>query len=187
MTEVLYNEPQKLELCNVIYSSYTESQKKATLKYREKNRDKVNEQRKIYYKQRKENDPQFLEYKRAKSREYYQRKKHEKNNNEIELLPIINDSNPFPEEVKVEEVLSVIDSKPIEEEVIEEVKEVKEKTKRQKKPKIPELEPQPIEIKSELIEFDKTPEDEKACSTILLNAVVKPKRNSKKSKITYEV
>ena len=182
MTEVLYNEPQKLELCNVIYSSYTESQKKATLKYREKNRDKVNEQRKIYYKQRKENDPQFLEYKRAKSREYYQRKKQEKNNNEIDVS-----IDEPKEEEKVEEVLSVIDSKPIEEEVIEEVKEVKEKPKRQKKPKIPELEPQPIEIKSELIEFDKTPEDEKACSTILLNAVVKPKRNSKKSKITYEV
>lgn len=174
MTEVLYNEPQKLELCNVIYSSYTESQKKATLKYREKNREKVNEQRKIYYKQRKENDPQFLEYKRAKSREYYQRKKSEKGIDEPK------------EEEKVEVELSVIDSKPIEEEVVEEVKEVKEKPKRQKKPKIPELEPQPIEIKSELIEFDKTPEDDNTCSTILLNAVVKPKRNSKKSKVTYE-
>jgi hypothetical protein len=179
MTEVLHNEPIKTEPYNVIYSSYTESQKKATLKYREKNRDKVNEQRKIYYKQRKENDPQFLEYKRAKSREYYQRKKQEK---EIDVS-----IDEPKEEEKVEIELSVIDSKPIEEEVIEEVKEVKEKPKRQKKPKIPELEPQPIEIKSELIDFDKTPEDEKSCSTILLNAVAKPKRNSKKSKITYEV
>jgi hypothetical protein len=182
MTEVLYNEPQKQEPYNVIYSSYTESQKKATLKYREKNRDKVNEQRKIYYKQRKENDPQFLEYKRAKSREYYQRKKHEKNNNDIDVS-----IDEPKEEEKVEEVLSVIDSKPIEEEVIEEVKEVKEKPKKTKKVKIPELEPQPEIVKSELIDFDKTDEHETVVSTILANAVSKPKRNNKKNKITYEV
>jgi hypothetical protein len=183
MTEVLYNEPPKLELCNVIYSSYTESQKKATLKYREKNRDKVNEQRKIYYKQRKENDPQFLEYKRAKSREYYQRKKAEKEVN----VTIDEPKEEDKEEDKVIEEQQVIDSKPIEEEVIEEVKEVKEKPKRQKKPKIPELEPQPEIVKSELIDFDKTDETENVVSTILANAVVKPKRNNKKSKITYEV
>jgi len=179
MTEVLYNEPLKQEPYNVIYSSYTESQKKATLKYREKNRDKVNEQRKIYYKQRKENDPQFLEYKRAKSREYYQRKKAEK---EVDVT-----INEPKEEEKVIEEQQVIDSKPIEEEVIEEVKEVKEKPKRTKKVKIPELEPQPEIVKSELIDFDKTDETENVVSTILANAVVKPKRNNKKSKITYEV
>jgi hypothetical protein len=179
MTEVLYNEPLKQEPYNVIYSSYTESQKKATLKYREKNRDKVNEQRKIYYKQRKENDPQFLEYKRAKSREYYQRKKAEK---EVDVT-----INEPKEEEKVIEEQQVIDSKPIEEEVIEEVKEVKEKPKRTKKVKIPELEPQPEIVKSELIDFDKTDETENVASTILANAVVKPKRNNKKSKITYEV
>ena len=179
MTEVLYNEPLKQEPYNVIYSSYTESQKKATLKYREKNRDKVNEQRKIYYKQRKENDPQFLEYKRAKSREYYQRKKAEK---EVDVS-----IDEPKEEEKVIEEQQVIDSKPIEEEVLEEVKEVKEKPKRTKKVKIPELEPQPEIVKSELIDFDKTDETENVVSTILANAVVKPKRNNKKSKITYEV
>ena len=59
---------------NVIvkYSSYTEAQKRATQKYRSNNKDKVNEQRKKYYLQRKESDPNFLEYKRAKAREYYQ-------------------------------------------------------------------------------------------------------------------
>jgi hypothetical protein len=62
---------------NVIvkYSSYTDAQKRATQKYRANNKDKVNEQRKKYYQQRKESDPNFLEYKRAKAREYYQKKK----------------------------------------------------------------------------------------------------------------
>jgi hypothetical protein len=59
----------------VIYSSYTEAQKRATHKYRVANKDKVNERRKLYYQQRKSKDPEFLEYKRKKAREYYQRKK----------------------------------------------------------------------------------------------------------------
>lgn len=59
----------------VKYSSYTEAQKKATKKYRENNKEKVNEQRKKYYQNRKEKDPHFLEYKRTKAREYYQKKK----------------------------------------------------------------------------------------------------------------
>ena len=57
------------------YSSYTPAQKRATQKYREKNKDKVNQQRKEYYLRRKESDPAFLEYKRNKAKEYYQRKK----------------------------------------------------------------------------------------------------------------
>ena len=174
MTEVLYNEPLKQEPYNVIYSSYTESQKKATLKYREKNRDKVNEQRKIYYKQRKENDPQFLEYKRAKSREYYQRKKAEK---EVDVS-----IDEPKEEEKVIEEQQVIDSKPI-----EEVNEVKEKPKRIKKVKIPELEPQPEVIKSELIEFDKPLEDDNAVSIIHENTISKKRKNNKKSKVVYDV
>ncbi len=59
----------------VRYSSYTPAQKKATKKYRENNKDKVNEQRKKYYQIRKEKDPQFLEYKRTKAKEYYMKKK----------------------------------------------------------------------------------------------------------------
>ncbi len=58
-----------------IKKTYTEAQKKATKKYRENNRDKVNEQRKKYYQNRKTKDPQFLEYKRQKAKEYYQKKK----------------------------------------------------------------------------------------------------------------
>jgi len=57
------------------YSSYTEAQKRATQKYRQNNKDKVNEQRKKYYKERKEKDPEFLKYKREKAKEYYQKKK----------------------------------------------------------------------------------------------------------------
>ena len=174
MTEVLHNEPQRIEPYNIIYSSYTESQKKATLKYREKNRDKVNEQRKLYYKQRKENDPQFLEYKRTKSREYYQRKKSEK---EIDVRI----DEPKEDEVKVEE--------PVIEEHIEElpvIEEVKEKPKRQKKVKIPELEPQPEVVKSELIEFDKSEHDD-VIPTILENITTKKRKNNKKSKVVSEV
>jgi len=57
------------------YSSYTPAQKRATQKYRENNKDKVNDQRKKYYQNRKERDPEFLEYKRTKAKEYYQLKK----------------------------------------------------------------------------------------------------------------
>ena len=172
MTEVLHNEPQRIEPYNIIYSSYTESQKKATLKYREKNRDKVNEQRKLYYKQRKENDPQFLEYKRTKSREYYQRKKSEK---EIDVRI----DEPKEDEVKEEE--------PIIEEHKEElpvIEEVKEKPKRQKKVKIPELEPQPEVVKTELIEFEKS-EHDNVIPTILKN--ITTKKRTKKVKVVNEV
>ena len=57
------------------YSSYTDAQKRATLKYRANNKDKVNDQRKKYYNDKKESDPGFLEYKRTKAREYYKNKK----------------------------------------------------------------------------------------------------------------
>ena len=53
----------------------SEAQKRATKKYRESNKEKVNEQRKKYYNERKDKDPDFLEYKRNKAREYYQKKK----------------------------------------------------------------------------------------------------------------
>lgn len=59
----------------VKYSSYTDAQKKATQKYRENNKVKINEQRKKYYQARKLKDPNFLEYKRLKAKEYYIRKK----------------------------------------------------------------------------------------------------------------
>jgi len=58
-----------------VYSSYTEAQKRATKKYRENNKEKVNLQRKKYYEERKVKDPSFLEQKRNKAKEYYLKKK----------------------------------------------------------------------------------------------------------------
>jgi hypothetical protein len=70
--EVITPEPEK------IYSSYTDAQKRATNKYREANKEKVNAQRKKYYEERKEKDPDFLQYKRDKAKEYYLKKKEQK-------------------------------------------------------------------------------------------------------------
>lgn len=83
------------------YSSYTPAQKRATQKYRENNKDKVNEQRKKYYQNRKERDPQFLEYKRAKAKEYYQLKK------QLKVKP---DTEPVdkPEPVDISDVMQKI-------------------------------------------------------------------------------
>jgi hypothetical protein len=52
-----------------VYSSYTEAQKRATKKYREQNKEKVNAQRKKYYDERKSKDPNFylIKEKRLKS------------------------------------------------------------------------------------------------------------------------
>jgi len=58
---------------------YSDAQKKASIKYKEKNKDKINEIRKAYYKKRSENDLNFVEHKRAKAREYYQKRKEQKN------------------------------------------------------------------------------------------------------------
>lgn len=92
----------------IIYSSYTEAQKRATAKYREANKEKVNAQRKKYYESRKEKDPEFLQYKRDKAREYYLKKKHSKidiqednkNGDNIELVQITIEEPlvPGPEE-----------------------------------------------------------------------------------------
>jgi len=68
-TENLNDEPK---------SKYSESQKRAIKKYRENNRDKVNEQRKHYYQNKKKSDPEFMEYKRMKAKEYYHKKKLDK-------------------------------------------------------------------------------------------------------------
>jgi hypothetical protein len=66
------------EIETVKYSSYTPAQKRASQLYRQNNKDKINAQRKRYYQKRKENDPNFLEYKRVKAREYYEKKKLDK-------------------------------------------------------------------------------------------------------------
>lgn len=52
----------------------SEAQRRANKKYRENNKEKVNIQRKKYYQERKERDPDFMEYKRVKARQYYRLK-----------------------------------------------------------------------------------------------------------------
>jgi hypothetical protein len=111
-------EPEKETEPVKVYSSYTEAQKRATKKYREQNKEKVNAQRKKYYDERKEKDPNFLQYKREKAKEYYIRKKGVKDDEpedktdeeEIEVVDIITDKTepevdngeeePKPEEKK---------------------------------------------------------------------------------------
>jgi hypothetical protein len=60
---------------SVRYSSNTPAQRNANKKYRENHKEKVNEQRRLYYLKKKEQDPTFLEIKRSKAREYYNKKK----------------------------------------------------------------------------------------------------------------
>lgn len=104
----------------VITSTYSESQKRATQKYRDNNKDKVNQQRKQYYLNRKEKDPNFLVYKRNKAKLYYYKKKllkqiknesdnsitdnYEKND-EGELIKIREDDNIKPEPKVIEHPL----------------------------------------------------------------------------------
>lgn len=97
-----------------IVSTYSPAQKRATQKYRQTNKEKVNLQRKVYYQMRKDKDPDFLLYKRQKAKEYYLRKK--------EYKKTIKEENNQPEK-----------------EVIEEVKPVKVKKERKKKE--PKIEP----------------------------------------------
>jgi len=124
----------------VKYSSYTDAQRKATQKYRCNNREKVNEQRKKYYKIRKDADPSFLEYKRTKAKEYYQRKKAVRDSqiNSTNKIDFIDDVKPCdPDEQKLPEPI-VEEVKPVvEEECKPDVKpEVEEpKTKKSKKSK----------------------------------------------------
>ena len=111
----------------VRYSSYTEAQKRATKKYRENNKEKVNERRKLYYQQRKEKDPSFLEYKRTKAREYYHRKKAMKKPTVNEVIEILNLTLDQPE-TKPQEVKEVVITP---EPVIEDKVEPKEAPKKE--------------------------------------------------------
>jgi len=127
----------------VIYSSYTPAQKKATQKYRSNNKEKVNAQRKQYYLTRKEKDPDFLDYKRSKAREYYLKKKEERL---VKLSPFLETPvDPTPEPIV----------EPKEEPVIEPTPEpIIEPTKKQRKvKKVIIQEPEPIaEPKEEIVE-----------------------------------
>jgi hypothetical protein len=99
-----------MEEPKIIYSSYTEAQKRATAKYREANKEKVNAQRKKYYESRKEKDPDFLQYKRDKAREYYLKKKHSKIDIQEEIkdgdnIELVKVSIEEPEEPESEETI----------------------------------------------------------------------------------
>jgi hypothetical protein len=93
------SEETKIE---VKYSSYTPAQKKASQLYRHNNKEKINAQRKKYYQKRKDSDPTFLEYKRVKAREYYEKKKLDK----------VVKPEATPEESKIEEPIKVEAEKP---------------------------------------------------------------------------
>jgi hypothetical protein len=100
----------------------------ANQKYRIANREKINEQRKKYYQVRKEADPKFLEYKRMKSKEYYDRKKTSKagqvapekpvemgDNSDSDLSQSSTESIPDIKEVKIEnESLEIPVEEPLE-------------------------------------------------------------------------
>ncbi len=94
-------EPKRDVIVEIRYSSYTPAQKRATQKYRNDNKEKVNEQRKKYYQARKESDPNFLEYKRAKAKEYYLKAKQRSQHEAVET--------PQPE-APVADVIGVISS-----------------------------------------------------------------------------
>jgi len=109
----------------------------ANQKYRIANREKINEQRKKYYQIRKEADPKFLEYKRMKSKEYYDRKKAKKSghiapdktvemgdNSDSDLSQSSTEPIPDIKEVKIEnESLKI----PVEEPSVEKSKKRKSK------------------------------------------------------------
>jgi len=135
-----------------VYSSYTEAQKRATKKYRELNKEKVNAQRKKYYDERKAKDPNFLTYKREKAKEYYIKKKGIKSDNQFEVLDEVPE---MIEEVKEEELKPelVIITNPEEEEELppfEELKIVKPKVPR--KPRAKKETPLKENIKPEDLE-----------------------------------
>jgi len=104
------------------YSSYTPAQKKASQLYRQNNKEKINAQRKRYYQKRKENDPTFLEYKRIKAREYYEKKKLDKVvkpeavpevKEEVKPEVVIKEEEkPQPEIIEVDELASIPKDEP---------------------------------------------------------------------------
>ena len=125
-----------------IYSTYSPAQKRATQKYRINNKDKVNEQRKKYYITRKEKDPEFLAYKRAKAKEYYQKKKG------ISKPDIVIVTVPVVEEIIIPE--PIIESIP-------DVIEVVEKKKRKVTKKALSI-PEPIKVEEIKVEEIKVEE-----------------------------
>ena len=143
------------------YSSYTPAQKKASQVYRMKNKDKINEQRKKYYQARRAADPMFLEYKRKKAKEYYEKKKLDKStsivakdlkvdveefksmlDDEAKCMPVITET-PTISEVKPDEDVK---------EKVEEVKPTKAKRVRKVKELVVET-LKPVEV-SDIVKLD---------------------------------
>ena len=114
-------EPKREVIVEIRYSSYTPAQKRATQKYRNDNKDKVNEQRKKYYQTRKESDPAFLEYKRAKAKEYYTKAKLRNKSEAVEIpqpeAPVaevvgVLSAMSHPEGTRVEDIISPVIEEP---------------------------------------------------------------------------
>jgi hypothetical protein len=159
----------------VKFSSYTVAQKNATKKYRANNKEKVNEQRKLYYKARKEKDPNFLEYKRQKAKEYYLRKKNEKVN--YVESPLSSDNEPIKSESEASQSdpeVTHSSSSESEPELVE-VKHQKPKLKRSKKKSRPET-PAPIpETETlEIPELQRSPIIEGSLDSLLDELVKEP-------------
>jgi len=171
-----------------IKPKYTEAQKKATLKYRENNKEKINAQRKKYYQERKEKDPAFIEYKRQKAKEYYAKKKalkeQEKKEPVKEPEPVI-ETEPEP---STEPVKKSRKSKKAEPEIIptiyeEEKKVIEKSTSKPKKEEIiePKIEEKPV-VKKPNLNF------EELCNMtelgqVLCNAKEEPVKEKKRLKI----
>ena len=105
-----------------VKKTYTDAQKRATKKYRENNKDKVNEQRKKYYQNRKAKDPTFLQYKRNKAKEYYQKKKANKMpKTEEKVLEEVKEElkNAIP--IELVEIVENIKDEPVKEIIIKEI------------------------------------------------------------------
>jgi hypothetical protein len=117
----------------VKYSSYTPAQKKASQLYRQNNKDKINIQRKRYYQKRKENDPTFLEYKRVKAREYYEKKKLDKVVTPEVILEESKVEEPVVEPVNPVEVLPELLKEAMATPLPESTPEPKKKSKKSKK------------------------------------------------------
>jgi len=108
---------------------YSEAQKKATKKYRDNNKEKINEQRKKYYQNRKAKDPNFLLYKRQKAKEYYAKKKALKSITEAPKEEIKEELKvEVKEEPKVELKREIIETP-----ILDETKQEKKKRKYNKK------------------------------------------------------
>jgi len=96
-----------------IVSTYSPAQKRATQKYRQTNKEKVNLQRKVYYQMRKDKDPEFLLYKRQKAKEYYLRKKEYKKTIKEELNEPLAEVIEEVKPVKVKKEKKIKEPKPI--------------------------------------------------------------------------